>query len=425
MNRTITHWILAFFFAAFGASFPVRLSADNWSQFRGPQGNGIANNQALPTEWSETKNVRWFAKLPGLGWSSPVVVNGRIYLTTAISENEDPKLLSGSQQLWLICLDSHDGHEIFSRQVLKQDENAPKVHGKNSHASPTPVIEGDRIFMHFGHQGTAAMDLEGNLVWTNRENPYPPTHGNGSSPVIVGDLLIVTCDGGNEPCTLALEKTTGKQVWKTPREVQVERKFSFCSPSLFSIDGKDQLISAGSNIVQSLDPKNGSVIWSVKYDGYSVVPKPIMNQGLVFICTGFGPTTLLAIDPSGSGDVTESHVRWQYKNTSVPKTPSLIAYRDQIIMSSDQGVGVAVDCKTGEEIWRKRLGGNYSASPLLNGDLIYLQSEQGDATVMQLGEEPQEIAKNSLPGRIFASFAIIDNDLLIRAEEGLYRIGTQ
>ncbi len=423
MNRTIIHWIISTFFAFSGASFPDRLSADDWSQFRGPKGNGVVNNQALPTEWSESKNVRWFAKIPGLGWSSPVVVNARIYLTAAIAENEDPKLLSGSQQLRLICLDSRDGHEIFSRQVLEQGENAPKVHNKNSHASPTPVIEGDRIFMHFGHQGTAAMDLEGNLLWTNRENQYPPTHGNGSSPVIVGDLLIVTCDGGNEPCTLALEKTTGKQVWKTPRDVEADKKFSFCSPSLFHIDGKDQLISAGTNIVQSLDPLNGNVIWSVKYDGYSVVPKPIMNQGLVFICTGFGPTTLLAIDPSGRGDVTESHVRWQYTNTSVPKTPSLIAYRDQIIMSSDQGVGVAVDYKSGKEIWRKRLGGNYSASPLLNGDMLYLQSEQGDATVMQLGGEPQEIAKNSLPGRIFASFAIIENDLLIRAEEGLYRIG--
>ncbi len=423
MNRLKVLWILVVVIIPCKTIAMNRLHADHWQQFRGPSGDGAVSNRALPTEWNESKNIRWFAKLPGLGWSSPVVLHGRIYLTTSIAENEDPKLLTGSQHLRLVCLDSRDGREIFSREVLAQDENAPKVHNKNSHASPTPVIEGDRIYLHFGHQGTAATDLEGNVLWTNRDNPYPPTHGNGSSPVIVGELLILTCDGGDEPSTLALDKKTGKQVWKTLRNAEADRKFSFCTPSLFQIDGKAQLITAGSNIVQSLDPVDGSLIWSVTYDGYSVVPKPIMNQGLVFICTGFGPTTLLAIDPRGRGDVTESHVRWKYKNQSVPKTPSLIAYRDQVIMSSDQGVGVAVDCKSGEEVWKKRLGGNYSASPLLNGDVIYFQSEQGEATVMKLGDEPQEIAKCSLPGRIYASFAIVDNDLLIRSEDGLYRIG--
>jgi outer membrane protein assembly factor BamB len=401
-----------------------RLSADGWTEFRGPGGSGAVKNEALPTQWSESSNVRWFSKLPGLGWSSPVVAKDRVYLTTSVASKEaDPKELTGPQQLMLICLDSRDGHEIFSRQVMEQNENAPKVHNKNSHASPTPVIEGDRIYLHFGHQGTAATDLEGNVVWTNRDHAYAPTHGNGSSPIIVGDLLVVTCDGGDKPATLALEKKTGKQVWKTVRNVEADKKFSFSTPSLFRIEGKDQIVSAGSNIVQSLDPRDGSVIWSVKYDGYSVVPKPIMNQGLVFVCTGFGPTTLLAIDPTGQGDVTESHVRWRYKNPSVPKTPSLIAYRDQIVMASDQGVGVAVKCSSGEEVWKKRLGGNYSSSPLLNGDVIYFQSEQGEATVMRLADEPEEIAKSSLPGRIFASFAVIENDLLIRAEDGLYRIG--
>ncbi len=422
MNRIDARWLVVSLFI-FGWILPNVLCADNWTQFRGMQGDGLVANDQLPIEWSETKNVRWFSQIAGLGWSSPVVVDNRIYLTTAVAEKENQKLLEGSQQLRLICLDSRDGRELFSRQVLEQDEDAPKVHGKNSHASPTPVVDGERIFLHFGHQGTVSTDMEGNVLWTNRENAYPPTHGNGASPVIVGELLIVTCDGGPDPCTLALDKKTGKEIWRTPRNVEVDRKFSFCTPSIFKIEGKDQLISAGSNIVQSLDPRDGSVIWSVQYDGYSVVPKPIMNQGLVFICTGFGPTTLLAIDPSGRGDVTETHVRWKYKSQNVPKTSSLIAYRDQVIMASDQGVSAAVDCKTGNELWKKRLGGNYSASPMLNGDLIYFQSEQGDATVMRLEEEPQEIAKSTLPGRIFASFAVIENDLLIRAEAGLYRIG--
>ncbi|MDZ4848079.1 MAG: PQQ-binding-like beta-propeller repeat protein [Pirellulaceae bacterium] len=412
-----------FCWIALNSTPSVVLAVEDWTQFRGPQGDGMIPKVDLPLEWSESTNVRWFTKIPGLGWSSPVVVGNRIYVTTAVAESEDAKSLAGPQQLRLVCIDSQDGRELFNRQVLEQGKEAPKVHEKNSHASPTPIVDGDRLYLHFGHQGTVATDMEGNVVWKNCENPYPPTHGNGASPVIVGDLLIVTCDGGDKPGTIALDKRSGKEVWRTPRDVAADRKFSFCSPSIFHIDGQDQLISAGSNIVQSLDPKNGKVIWSVQYDGYSVVPKPIMSQGLVYICTGFGPTTLLAIDPSGKGDVTETHVRWKYKSQNVPKTSSVVAYRDQIIMASDQGVSAAVDCKTGGELWKKRLGGNYSASPLLNGDNIYFQSEQGDAVVLQLGEEPIEIAKNTLPGRIFASYAIVDNHLLIRAEGGLYRIG--
>ena len=382
----------------------------------------MVNNQ-LPTEWSDSKNVRWFSKIPGLGWSSPVVANHRIYVTTSVAVSDDPKLLGAEQQLRLICLDSRDGNVLFDRQVLEQNKDAPKVHTKNSHSSPTPVVDGNQLFLHFGHQGTVATDLDGNIVWTNCENTYAPTHGNGSSPIIVDNLLILTCDGGDTPCTRALDKQSGKEVWRTLRNVEAERKFSFCTPSIFKIGERDQLISPGSNIVQSLDPKNGSVLWFVKYDGYSVVPKPILHQGLVFVCTGFGPTTLLAIDPNGNGDVTDSHVRWSFKSPNVPKTSSLVGYRNQIIMSSDQGIGSAVDCTSGQELWKKRLGGNYSASPLLNGDFIYFQSEQGETTVMKLGREPQEISKSALPGRIFASFAVIDNDFLIRAEDGLYRIG--
>ncbi len=418
-----TDFCVSILLGACTLSFSNTLLADNWPQFRGARGDGLVANTELPTEWSESKNVRWFTRLPGLGWSSPVVVENRIYVTTAVAEGDDTKLLASGQQLRLICLNSSDGREIFNRELFEQGKDAPKVHLKNSHASPTPFLDGDRLYLHFGHQGTVSTDLDGNVLWTNRDHPYPPTHGSGASPIIVGDLFVVTCDGGESPYTLALNKKSGQEVWRTPRNVEVDKKFSFCTPSLITVDGQDQLISAGSNIVQSLNPRNGSVLWSVNYDGYSVVPKPIFHQGLVYICTGFGPTTLLAIDPSGHGDVTDSHVRWKYKNQNVPKTSSLVAYQDQIVMMSDKGVCAAVDCKTGTELWKKRIGGDYSASPTISGDFIYLQSEQGDTTVLKLGEEPKEVAKSTLPGRIFASFAVIDGDLLIRAEDGLYRIG--
>ncbi len=329
----------------------------------------------------------------------------------------------------LIGLELDSGKELFNREIFKQDSDAPQPHKKNSHASPTAIYDGERLLLHYGHQGTAAVDLDGNTLWSNRDHTFPPTHGNGGSPIIVGDNLIVTCDGGDEPYTLALNRKNGKEVWRSPRATEVDRKFSFSTPSYFTIAGRPQIISPGSNVVQSLDPETGKVLWFVNYDGYSVIPKPVLHQGLIFICTGYGPTTLYAIDPTGNGDVNKTHVKWTLKSQNVPKTPSLIAYREVVVMCSDRGIAVGVEVKTGKELWKVRLGGNYSASPLLNGNQIYFQSEEGESVVLELGntgaEEPREIAKGLLPGRTFASYAVIENDLLIRAEEGLYRIGAK
>jgi outer membrane protein assembly factor BamB len=415
-------------FAVIVSSLVLETDAtESWLQFRGPQGDGVVEERSLPKTWTETSNVRWYAKLPGLGWSSPVVIGDRVYLTAAVSSSSDERSLAGPQSLRLLCVKLDSGEMIFDREIFQQSADAPSPHKKNSHASPTPIYDGERLIVHYGHQGTAAVDLDGQVLWSNRDHTFPPTHGNGGSPIIVDDKLIVTCDGGEEPYTLALNRQTGKEVWRTPREAVADRKFSFCTPSCFEIDGKLQLISPGSNIVQSLDPVDGRVLWHVDYDGYSVIPKPIHHQGLIFVCTGYGPTTLYAIDPTGSGSVTKSHVRWTLKSQTVPKTPSLIAYREIVILCSDQGIVAGVDAKSGKEVWKARIGGNYSASPLLNGRQIYFQSEGGESILMELGEtgleEPRELARGMLPGRTFASYAVVDNDLLVRAEEGLYRIG--
>ncbi len=407
-----------------GASY---LSAESWPQFRGPDGNGSIPFRILPLEWSDSKNAKWFAKIPGLGWSSPVVVKDRIYVTSAVAEGNDDKSLEGPQVLRLIAIDLESGKEIFSREIFQQSKDAPKVHQKNSHASPTPIYDGERLLVHFGHQGTAAVDLDGKTLWENREHSFPPTHGNGGSPIVVDDKLIVTCDGGDQPYTLALDRATGREVWRAPRQNEVDRKFSFSTPSYIVAEGRPQIISPGSNIVQSLDPKTGNVLWFVNYDGYSVIPKPVLHHGLVFVCTGYGPTTMYAIDPTGSGDVAESHVRWKLKSQNVPKTPSLIAYENCVVMCSDKGVATGIDVTSGKEVWKQRLGGDYSASPLLNGKQVYFQSEQGETVILELSQDgtepPKEISKATLPGLTYASYAVVGNDLLIRAEAGLYRIG--
>lgn len=397
-------------------------TAENWTQFRGSTQAGITEADGLPTTWSEEKNVAWKAALPGLGWSSPIVVNGRIYVTAAVPVEEGEAALSGSQQLRLLAVDAETGRMVLDQLLLDQGVDSPRIHAKNSHASPTPLSDGERLYLHFGHQGMVCTDLEGKLLWIDRDHPYAPTHGNGASPILVGEHVVVTCDGGDRPGTIALDRKTGREVWRCDRAVDASKRFSFCTPTAIEVDGQTLVISPGSDIVQALRPDDGTVVWSVKYEGFSVVPKPLYHRGRVLICTGFGPTSLLCIDPTGRGDVTDTHVVWKIKSQNVPETPSLVAIGDQVIMASDDGIASAVDLATGDELWKKRLGGNYSASPLVAGDRVYFQSEQGEASNFRVGERPGEVNRAELPGRVFASYAIIDSDLLIRTEHALYRI---
>jgi len=404
---------------------PTVVIADDWVEFRGPQQNGTSSVRNLPVQWSETDNVRWFSKTVGLGWSSPVIARNRIYFTSAVNAEEiaaDKGELKGRQSLNLICLDAENGKEIFSKTIFEQHKDSPRIHNKNSHASPTPVIDGDRIYVHFGHQGTACTNLDGKILWENREHAFPPTHGNGGSPIIANGNLVLTCDGGETPYTLALDLSTGREVWKTGRGVPADKSFSFATPQLIVHQGVSQIVSPGSNIVQSLSPVDGRVLWHVLYDGYSVIPRPVYDDGLVYVCTGYNVPKLLAIDPSGTGDVTESHVKWTFA-VGVPNTPSILCIQNQVVMASDKGIATGLDSKTGREIWRKRLGGDFSASPLAVGDQVYFQSESGELTLLKIGEKPVEIAKNQLPGRIFASYSVVGNDFIVRSEKGIYRIG--
>jgi outer membrane protein assembly factor BamB len=400
----------------------TRNAAADWPEFRGPNQNGTIPATKAPAEWSEEKNIVWYTPTQGLGWSSPVVVGDRIFITSARNTDSGDAALAGPQALHLECYSVKTGKPIFDRMLIEQPKDAPSIHKKNSHASPTVLANDGRLFVHFGHQGTVCTDLEGKILWRNLDHSYSPVHGNGGSPILFDKKLFLTCDGGDTAYTLALDAATGKEVWRTPRGITTDRPFSFCTPQAIQVDGAWQIISPGSDIVQSLDPETGNVIWSVSYEGFSVVPRPIYYRGLVFVCTGYMTPKLLAIDPTGKGDVTDTHVRWTY-GTGVPNTPSIVPVGDQIVMVSDGGVASGVSVETGKKIWQKRLGGNYSASPIAIGKQVYFQSEAGDAIVMEIGDEPKEISRATLPGRVFASYAWLDGDWIIRAENGLYRIG--
>jgi outer membrane protein assembly factor BamB len=402
-------------------SLPAATLRADWPEFRGPNKQGIVESRRLPVEWSATANVRWRTELPGEGWSSPIVVGEQIFLTAAVPGTEGSS--QDAYRLSALILDATSGELKREVKLFEQPSSAPRIHQKNSHASPTPVFDGEHVYVHFGHQGTACINQAGDVLWRNDSLGYPPVHGNGGSPVVFEDLLIFSRDGADIAEVVALDKRTGELRWRTPRDVAATRQFSFCTPLVLEIDGRTQLIFPGSNVVQSLDPRSGKEHWRVTYEGYSVIPRPIYESGLVFICTGYDRAKLLAIDPTGAGDVTNTHLKWQV-GTAVPFTPSLIGDKGRVFMISDNGIASCLNAMTGEERWKERIGGNFSASPLLVGDLLYMLSEDGVATALRVsGDAPQRVAQNKMEERSLASFALVDNDLLLRSAKALYRIG--
>jgi outer membrane protein assembly factor BamB len=391
---------------------------EDWTEFRGPTGQGLVRDGGLPLEWGPVKNVVWKQAIPGSGWSSPVVHRGRVYLTTSVPVPDSPPADRGLQAL---CLDAATGEVLWRTEIFRQvGATAPKVHTKNSHASPTPLTDGERLYVHFGHQGTAALDLDGKILWQNRDLRYTPVHGNGGSPILVGELLVFSGDGSDQQFIVALDRKTGKVRWKTERKTEAVKKFSFSTPLLITVNGREQIISPGSDVVCALDPQTGAEIWRVRYDGYSVIPRPVYGHGLVFICTGYERPHLLAIRPDGQGDVTASQITWTSLR-AVPHTASLLLVSEELYMVSDLGVATCLDAKTGNVHWQQRLGGNYSASPVHAAGRIYFQSEEGTGTVVKAGRKFEILARNPMSERTLASYAAVDGALFLRTEEHLYR----
>ena len=409
---------------AIAFAFSSVAQAEDWTEFRGPTGQGYSTEKNLPAEFGPTTNVAWKVEVPGIGWSSPVVLKKRVYLTAAVPQGDDG---ADGHSLRVLCLDADEGSTIWNTQAFEQPNGRnTRIHGKNTHASSTPITDGKHLYVHFGTHGTACLTLAGKIVWKTTELVYAPNHGNGGSPVIVDDLLIVSCDGSDIDYVAALDRNNGKLRWKTSRpQVPNPRKFSFTTPLVIEVAGKKQLISSGTDIVAAYEPATGKEIWRVTYDGYSVVPRPVFGHGLVYICTGWSPPKLLAIRPNGTGDVTESHVEWKTPR-SVPNTPSTILVGDELYFISDRGVITCVDAKTGESHWTKRVGGGFSASPVYADGKIYFQSEEGEAIVIKPGLKYEELARNQFPGeRTLASYGIADSALFIRTGTSLYRIQEQ
>lgn len=384
--------------------------AGQWPEFRGPTGQGHAEGTNLPIEWSETRNILWKTPVPGRGWSSPVIMDGRVWLTTAIEAQGTLKLLS---------FDAATGAPLTDTDVFRV-RAGPAPNFKNSQASPTPIVNGDRVYVHFGAHGTAAVSTSGKVLW-KVVLPYESQHGNGGSPALYEDLLIINCDGGDEAYVVALDTATGRIRWRTPRRQPFAQAYT--TPLVIHAAGRDQLISVGAFRAAAYDPRTGREIWRVRYgSGFSNVPRPVFGHGLVFIATGFQQPALMAVRPDGEGDVTTTHVAWTMRRAA-PYTPSPILVGDELYVVNDIGIATCLDARSGETVWMQRLGGNFSASPIYADGRLYFLSEEGTATVLAPGREFRVLAKNTLEGPTFASIGVADGSLFIRSATHLYRIG--
>lgn len=387
--------------------------AEDWPEFRGPTGQGHSTERGLPLEWSESRNVIWKTPVPGLGWSSPVVAGGRVWMTSAVRERDGASLRA-------LAFDAETGNEAVNVEVFRL-RNAALANLKNSHASPTPIIDGDRVYVHFGADGTAALTTSGDIVWKARF-PYVNQHGNGGSPVLYEDLLIFSCDGWDAAFVIALDKRTGKVRWKTQRRSPADQAYT--TPLVIRVGDRDQVVSVGAYRAAAYDPQSGREIWRVAYrDGFSNVPRPVYGHGLVYIATGFQQPSLIAVRADGTGDVTRTHTAWTAQR-GAPLTPSPLLVGDEIYMVSDIGIASALDAKTGVAHWQQRLGGNYSASPVFADGRIYFLSEEGMATVIVPGTEFRTLARNQLDGTTLASMAVSGGSIFIRTDSHVYRIGT-
>lgn len=398
----------------------LRASAP-WPEFRGPTAQGHAPAAAaLPLEWSPTTNIAWKSAIPGTGWSSPVVsTDGRIFLTTGVTTAPHRASLRA------LALHAATGELLWSTEIVADADISPQtIHKKNSPASPTAIVAGDRVYVHFGHHGTACLDRDGRLQWRTTELAYDPLHGNGSSPVLVDDKLIFTADATKDPFVAALDAATGKLAWKTTRTVQPRQRFSFCTPLLITVDDRPQLIAPGAGAVAALDPATGRELWHVTYGaGYSVVPRPVFAHGLLFVATGYNRADLLAIrvDPAAQGDVTDTHVAWR-TTKGAPLTPSVLVSGDELYAVNDAGLASCWDARTGQLHWQEKIDGNYSASPLHAGGRIYFQNETGTATVLTASKTFTKLATNALNERTLASYAVAGSAIFLRTAEHLYRI---
>ena len=401
----------------------------NWNQFRGPHGDGSSTEKDLPVTFGEgSKEIVWKTPIPGRAWSSPVVWGKQIWLTNApdIQGNTKERVkLEKPISLSAVCVDLETGKVIHDRKLFEVSE-LQITHPTNTFASPTPFIEDGRVYIHFGSYGTACLDTKtGEKIWERRDLECDHWRGPGSSPVVHGDLLYLTFDGYDVQYIAALDKKTGKTVWKKDRGIDFhttdgDAKKGYSTPLIIEAGGRELLVSPFAYATIAYDPKNGDPIWTVFHGGMNAAGRPLFGNGLVYINSADGPNALVAVNPEGNGDISKNIV-WKTAK-QVPKRSSQILVGDTLFMMNDGGVASCLDAKTGTEIWSKRLAGTFWSSPLLANGLIYCSSQEGDVMVFKAAREFELVAENKFDDGMTASPAVAGKSLIMRTKSHLYRI---
>jgi len=404
------------FLLSLAAALPA---AEEWSQFRGPQ-QGHSAARGLPLKWSETQNVKWKTPLPGQGWSSPVVGGGKIWMTTALEDG---------RQLRALACDLATGRLVIDVEVFK-NEIVPVKHARNSYASPTPILDGDRVYVDFGEMGTACLSTQdGRKLWENRTLVVDHQNGPGGSPVLFGEQLLIACDGTDRQYGVALDKMTGKVLWKTIRsgienlKGQPTDKFKgYGTPVVFQLDGRPQSLTTAADRLYSYDPATGQELWVLDYKGFSNVPVPIFDGRQLYLSTSFNNPEMIALRATGlQGNVTATHVLWRQK-TGAPDQSTPVVIGNRLYMVTSGGIASCLDTATGDIIWKERIGPDFAASPIAAEGRLYFFDTFKKSKVIAASDTFTILEKNELADGCFATPAIAGKALLVRTKTALYRI---
>jgi len=426
-------------------SFTRNAAAGNWPQWRGPDGTGVSNEKNLPTEWGPTKNIKWKTAIEGRSHSSPIVWGNRVFLTTAIEGAVVPgakavkHVLEGDKEFLhpdsvgadhkhtfkVLCIDRESG-KILWQSTAWEGTPYDNRHRKSSYAASTPTTDGKLVYAFFGTEGLYAYDFKGNLAWKAQlGNLGTVGMGTGTSPILFENLVIVQCDeeNGEASFIVALDKKTGKEVWKTPRKVQV----SWSTPILVRTATRAELITSGTEFLISYDPATGKELWRHKGVESNAIPSPVANSEMAYLVAGFPAKIAYAIKLGQNGDLTGTpNVPWKYEKGTA-YVPSPILYGDYLYLTTDRGILTCIDAKTGEvkyEGGRIPIPATFTASPVAFENKILMTSEDGDTFIIKAGPKHEILGTNSVGEPVYASPAIADGRIFIRGEKNLYCIGT-
>ncbi|HCY43417.1 MAG TPA: quinonprotein alcohol dehydrogenase [Prolixibacteraceae bacterium] len=401
-------------------------NTENWTHLRGSQLDGHSLSANAPVTWNENSNVHWKTAIRGVAWSSPVIFGDQIWTSSATDDGKE---------LFAVCTDFNSGKILKELSLFKPD-SVQHIHPTNSYATSTPCIEDGYVYVHYGTYGTACVDTRNfQVIWTRTDLNCEHMQGAASSPILYKNLLILHIEGTDVQYLIALDKRTGKTVWKTDRpqefykNVEPVYRKAYCTPIVIEVNGKDQLVSNGAQLCIAYEPETGKEIWQIFYGDDSTVAMNLSYNGMVYINSGWmfpeGGTfyvRMLAVDPTGTGDITKTHVPWEVAE-DVPQISTPVIVDSLIYMVHERGDLTCLSTKTGTVIWKSKLKDQFNASVLYASGNIYLFGLKGKTYVIKPGLTFQLVAENQLEGTVKATPAIVRDQIVLRTDKFLYRIG--